>query len=78
MPLIVNGLQGKPEVGDDELVFSVCLDYAQPVAANHRHHQKRKPSAFQKQITFFTVLFTILGVLIVLGLLWLINRSRFT
>jgi hypothetical protein len=67
----------KPGAGEDELVCSVCLDYAPPVAS-HRHHRKRQPSAYQRQITFFTVLFTILAVLIILGLLWLLNRSRIT
>jgi hypothetical protein len=38
-------------------------------------HQ-RKPSAHQKQIWFFTVLFTIFAGCLVLGLLLLINRSH--
>jgi hypothetical protein len=45
------------------------------VESHHRHHHKRKPSAFQKQIRFFTVVFGILAALLTFGLLWLINLS---
>ena len=43
--------------------------------AHDKHH--RKPSAYQKQIRFFTVLFIAVGTLLVLGLLWLLNRPRY-
>jgi len=41
----------------------------------NRKQKKRSPSAHQKQIRFFIILFGILSFLLVFGLLWLINRS---
>jgi hypothetical protein len=35
---------------------------------------KRKPSAHQKQVRFFTILFGALLIASVAGLLWVINR----
>jgi hypothetical protein len=35
---------------------------------------KRKPSAHQRQIRFFTFLFGALMIGVVIGVLWLINR----
>lgn len=35
---------------------------------------KRKPSLHQKQIRFFTIFFGALLILLVVGLLWLLNR----
>jgi len=43
---------------------------------SNRHHHKRKPSAYQKQIRFLTILSVVAVVLVLLGVLWLINRSR--
>jgi hypothetical protein len=37
--------------------------------------RKRKPTAHQKQIRFFTIFFGVVLVLILVALLWLFNRS---
>jgi hypothetical protein len=43
--------------------------------AQERKLWKPKPSAHQKQIRFFTILFTVLACLLMGGLLWLVNYS---
>jgi hypothetical protein len=44
------------------------------MADDHRHRRKRKLSAFQKQIRFFTVLSIVLVCLLLGGVMWLINH----
>jgi hypothetical protein len=46
------------------------------MADNGKYLHKRKPSAHQKQLRFFTVLFICASALIMLGILWLVNRSH--
>jgi hypothetical protein len=43
-------------------------------AGNNKHRRKRKLSAFQKQIRFFTILSIVLACLLLGGLMWLMNH----
>jgi hypothetical protein len=38
--------------------------------------RKRKPSAHQRQMTFFTVLFAALLIACVIAMLWFLNRTN--
>jgi len=43
--------------------------------ANSKNIPKRKPSAYQKQIRFFTILLIIVAAVVMFGILLLVNRS---
>jgi hypothetical protein len=44
------------------------------MSKSSRHKHKGEPSAYQRQVYFFTGMLIVLGALVIIGLLWLLNK----